>query len=104
MYLSNKDYLDILHYYKIEIPKNKKLIKNRAESILANKLCRCIKKIDDFPHNESKAIAICSKSILNKRGLKGSYLKCKNKAKISLTKKNTGKNLVKTKKRKTRRR
>ena len=35
---------------------NKKQIKKSAENILANKLCRCIKKNDDYPKNESKAI------------------------------------------------
>ena len=44
MYLSNKDYLDILKYYKIKTTNlNNKQIKSRAENILANKLCRCIK-------------------------------------------------------------
>jgi len=103
MYLSNKDYLDILHYYKIKTTNlNKKQIKSRAENILAGKLCRCIKKNVDYPKNESKAIAICNNSILKKKGIIGSNLKCKGKAKITLSKKNT--NLVKTKKRNTRRR
>ena len=50
MYLSNKDYLDILQYYKIKTNNlNNKQIKSRAENILAGKLCRCIKKNDDYP-------------------------------------------------------
>jgi len=103
MYLSNKDYLDILKYYKIKTTNlNNKQIKSRAENILANKLCRCIKKIDGYPQNESKAIAVCNKSILNKKGIKGSNIKCKGKPKILLSKKKL--NLVKNKKRKTRRR
>tara|TARA_B100000902_G_scaffold399490_1_gene470592 strand:+ start:733 stop:1047 length:315 start_codon:yes stop_codon:yes gene_type:complete len=104
MYLSNKDYLDILNYYKIESKNlNKKQIKKSAENILANKLCRCIKKNDDYPKNESKAIAICKKSILKNKDLKIYDFKCKGKAKL-ISKKGTNKNLAKVKKRKTRRR
>ena len=106
MYLSNKDYLDILNYYKLESKNlNKKQIKKSAENILANKLCRCIKKNDDYPKNESKAIAICKNSILKNKDLKIYDFKCKGKGKAKLiSKKGTNKNLAKVKKRKTRRR
>ena len=52
--LSMNDYKSILEYYKKTIPKSKRLLKIAAEKILADKLCRCIKKLD--PINESKSI------------------------------------------------
>lgn len=42
--LTNEDYKDILKYYNQSIPKSKRLLKMSAEKILADKLCRCIKK------------------------------------------------------------
>ena len=41
--LTNKDYIDILTFYKINIPKSKRLIKKHAENIMSDKLCKCIK-------------------------------------------------------------
>ena len=42
--LTNKDYKLILKYYKLPIPRNKKNTRKKAVNILANKLCKCIKK------------------------------------------------------------
>tara|TARA_B100000902_G_C26864974_1_gene694850 strand:+ start:92 stop:418 length:327 start_codon:yes stop_codon:yes gene_type:complete len=104
MNLTNKDYLNILNYYKINTKNlNKKQIKNRAENILATKLCRCIKKIDGYPENEKKGIAICTNSILKKRGIKSYGFKCKGRAKFIKNKK-TNKSLVKISQKKTRKR
>ena len=50
---TNKDYISILKYYKIDIPKSKQIIKQTAEKIMADKLCRCIKKVDI--NNEPKS-------------------------------------------------
>jgi hypothetical protein len=44
--ITDNDYKKILEFYKIPIPKSKRLLKNKAEKILAIKLCRCIKKVD----------------------------------------------------------
>ena len=74
--LNNKDYVNILNYYKMTIPKSKKLIKQRAENIMAQKLCKCIKKID--AKLESKAIGICTKTIFNSKGFKRGSFQCKN--------------------------
>ena len=47
MRLSRNDYISILKYYKVDFSNMKiKTIKTTAEDILANKLCRCIKKVD----------------------------------------------------------
>jgi len=83
--LTNEDYKDILNYYNQSIPKSKRLLKLNAEKILAEKLCKCIKKID--PDNESKSIGICTKSIINSKGLTRGKFKCKNKKSITLSKK-----------------
>ena len=73
--LTNKDYISILKYYKMNIPKSKRLLKTQAETIMAEKLCRCIKKVD--VKNESKSIGICTKTIFNKKGYTRSKFTCK---------------------------
>jgi hypothetical protein len=90
--LTINDYKFILKYYNKSIPKSSRLLKMAAEKILAEKLCRCIKKVD--PINEARAIGICTKSIFNRKGFTRGKFKCKGKATIkfkktnSLTKKN----------------
>ena len=73
--LTNNDYISILNYYKLSIPKSKKLLEKQAEKIMATKLCKCIKKID--PENESKSIGICTKTIFNSKGYSRGQFKCK---------------------------
>ena len=70
--LNKADYLAILNYYDIPLEKNTSIqyIKKTAEDILANKLCKCIKKVDPTLKAESKAIAICTDSVLRKKYLK----------------------------------
>jgi hypothetical protein len=82
--LSNSDYKKILEYYKEEIPKSARLLKMKAETIISTKLCRCIKKVDQ--KNEARAIGICTKTILNRRGLTRGNFKCKGKGSIKLKK------------------
>jgi len=86
MELTNKDYVSILKYYNMDIPKSKRLIKKQAEHIMANKLCKCIKKID--PINEAKSIGICTKTVINKHNLSRGNFSCKGKRKITLKKLN----------------
>ena len=87
--LNNKDYKQILEYYNEPIPKSARLTKLNAELILANKLCRCIKKVDR--QNEARSIGICTKNVLNRKNLRRGNFSCKGKRKI--------KGLVKTKRR-----
>ena len=48
MKLLKDDYIKILEFYKIDFKRfNTKTIKRKAEEILANKLCRCIKKVNE---------------------------------------------------------
>lgn len=82
--LKNKDYISVLKFYKMNIPKSKRLLKQQAENILNDKLCRCIKKLE--PDNEQKSIAICSKSIFTNKKLKHGKFKCKGKRSIKIQK------------------
>jgi len=85
--LNTNDYKKILEYYKEQIPRSVRLVKINAEKIIATKLCRCIKKVDKT--NEARAIGICTKTILNRKGFTRGKFKCKGKASIQLTKKAT---------------
>jgi hypothetical protein len=85
MLLNKSDYIKILKYYNKTIPKSSKLLKQQAELLLSNKLCKCIKKLD--PINESRSIGICTKTIINSKGYTRGKFKCKNKRSITLKKK-----------------
>lgn len=102
--LGNNDYINILKYYKINVPKSKRLVKQYAEKIMAKKLCKCIKKLD--PENEAKSIGICTKTIFNSKGFTRGKFKCKDGEQISIFRKNNNKTVSKnnklTKKKQTR--
>ena len=93
--LSNNDYTKILEFYGKPIPKSKRLLKIEANKIMANKLCRCIKKLD--PINESRSIVICTKTIFNNKGFTRGKFKCKGKKYVTF-KKNSSKKTRKNKK------
>lgn len=104
MYKLNKsDYLTIIKYYNIHVPIKKNgyinhsKVEKLAEDILANKLCKCIKRVSDNSNDkeESRSIAICQNSILKRRKLRASKFSCKKGPKFNKTKKNK-KNLMKT--------
>jgi hypothetical protein len=82
--LTNKDYVNILKFYKKNIPKSKRILKMTAEKILNDKLCKCIKKVD--PNDESKSIAICTSAIFNRKGLKRGKFTCKKKRTLNISK------------------
>ena len=46
MKLTKNDYITILKYYNINVPKDTKIkaIRQKAEQLIAEKLCRCIKR------------------------------------------------------------
>lgn len=88
--LTITDYKHILEFYKKPIPKSKRILKMQAEKILANKLCKCIKKVDK--QNEGRAIGICTKTIINNKGYSRGKFTCKNKPTIKLSKRKTRKN------------
>ena len=88
MELHNEDYIDILNYYKIPVPKSKRLIQLEAEKILSSKLCKCIKKVTSVskPKNEARSIGICTKTIFNRKGYTRGKFKCKGKRYVKFNK------------------
>ena len=94
MFLSHTDYRKILSYYKIKSDKlTNKQIKNIAENILAEKLCRCIKAVKKNtsltrkqPIKEVDAIVICNNSVLKKKGIKPNKFTCKTNNKFNKNK------------------
>jgi len=85
--LSSQDYIKILNYYEINIPENKSILKSKAEDILAQKLCRCIKKVGKYSKKmEKRAIAICSKGVFTRKGLKRGRFQCKKKNNVTFKK------------------
>lgn len=96
--LNKQDYIKILNYYDINIPKSYIKIKKIAETVLANKLCRCIKKVSSVK-DETKGIGICTRSIFNKKGLKRGTFKCKKNIKrVTFKKKHKNNTMKKAKK------
>lgn len=88
MDLTDTDYEAVLNYYKEKIPRSKRILKKNAESILAKKLCRCIKKIQGkYPQTpEARSIGICTKSIFNRKGLTRGKFKCIGKKNVTIRK------------------
>jgi hypothetical protein len=81
--ITNSDYSKILAYYGLNVPKKGKHVKEVAENILSKKLCSCIKKVGP---PETKAIGVCTKTVLNRKGLSRGKFKCKNGRKLDLKK------------------
>ncbi len=94
--MNTTDYIKILQFYNKPIPNSKRLIQKHAEKILAEKLCRCIKKLE--PINESRSIGICTKTIFNNKGYSRGKFSCKKRQHVSFRKsignKKTRKNRV----------
>jgi hypothetical protein len=84
--ITNSDYSKILSYYGLEIPKKGSQLKETAENILSQKLCACIKKVGPTVSTEPRAIGVCTKTVLNRKGLSRGKFKCKNGRKIELKK------------------
>jgi hypothetical protein len=87
--LNINDYKKILNYYKLSIPKSNKIIKSKALSIISNKLCKCIKKINKkkfSKKSENIPIKICTKSVIRNKGLSRGNFTCKKKRGIILKK------------------
>jgi hypothetical protein len=98
--LNKADYLAILNYYDIPLEKNTSIqyIKKTAEDILANKLCKCIKKVQKSNKSlkEPRAIAICKESVIHKKGVEISRFYCKKRNKL-IAKKGSREKLTKRK-------
>lgn len=89
-FLNKNDYEKILNYYNLPFSTSDsyKKIKNKAEQILAEKLCKCIKKVKNDNDNadantdESRAIAICNDNIFRRKGIRHGMFSCKNKPRL----------------------
>jgi len=86
MKLTRGDYLKILHHYQPDtrkIPASRlttKYVKERAHRILAEKLCRCLKKVSNNTNTDSdegRQIAYCTRSIFKNRCLRHHGFRCK---------------------------
>jgi hypothetical protein len=90
--LTTTDYINILKGYDIEIPRDKKELKRKAEKVISIKLCGCIKKVSNGEKKrEPQAIGVCTKSVINIKGYVRSDFKCKrNGRKVTLKKKKRG--------------
>lgn len=105
MKLNKDDYIKIIKHYGQKVPtrKNSKKpnitkTKKMARSILARKLCKCIKKVQKTSNvKEPAAIAICNESIFSNRNLKHYRFTCKKRYHLK-NKKNKRYSLTKTKK------
>ena len=96
--MKDSDYNMILKHYGFRIPQSKRIKKKMVEDLLSNKMCRCIKSVQQSSKlQEPASIAICNQSIFRNRGLKYNKLKCKPKPQFIGNKK-TKKKLVKTQK------
>ena len=93
MNLLKQDYCNILNFYNIKFNKNLpiKIIRKMTEKIIAEKLCRCIKKVPNEGLPESRAIGICNWSVVQKKNLGIYKFSCKNKKELKL-KNNANKN------------
>jgi hypothetical protein len=82
--LTRKDYSTILKFYDERVPPTLKGMRTKAEGVLADKLCTCIKKVKSpktqkrrgTAYTEPIAIAICNKNIFQNRGLQYRRFKC----------------------------
>jgi hypothetical protein len=88
--LTNTDYKRILEFYKMQIPTSTRQLKAQAEKILVENLCRCIKKVDKA--NEGRAIGICTKAVINNKGIRRGRFTCKKRHSIVLSKNKSYKN------------
>jgi hypothetical protein len=88
--LTKNDYEKILNYYNIPFSTSdsSKQIKSKAEEILADKLCKCIKKVKESsnePNNdeaEARAIGICNDTVFRRKGIRHAAFTCKKKPKL----------------------
>ena len=83
--LSEKDHELIIQHYGKVLPKTKRAKKSKAERLVAQKLCSCIKKITKKSRKKStrsRAIGICSYAVVKNRGMKHHGFTCSKRSKI----------------------
>lgn len=96
--MTKSDYQKILSYYNIPFEKlSSRELKQKAEDILASKLCKCIKSVEKKTSTQN-AIALCSANVFGKKGLKFFDMSCKGKARLLPRKGSAHQMLAKTRK------
>lgn len=75
--LTQEDYKTVLKFYEEDIPQSRNNLVKKAEEVIAQKLCSCIKKINRNYTQQPKSIGICKNSVLKKKNLKVFSFKCK---------------------------
>jgi hypothetical protein len=93
--ITKSDYEKILSYYRIPFENLSAVeLKQKAEAILATKLCKCIKSVERKV-DPKNVISLCTASVFGKKGLKYFDMSCKGRAKLHSRK---GLRLTKTRK------
>lgn len=87
--LTKRDYINILQFYKKKIPNSSRNLELQAESLLGEKLCRCITKLG--PTNKNRSIGICTKTVINNKGYTRGKFSCKKKQYVILSKRKRSK-------------
>ena len=99
--LSLSDYRKILNFYKLSVPESSEKLRKKAEDVIAEKLCMCIKKIPGKTENKvesgAKALGICTKSVVNKKGFTRGSFSCKLPGRKITLKKSSSKSNAKSK-------
>jgi len=90
-------HVSILKFYKMNIPKSKRMAKKNAENILAKKLCGCINGITKtrrirgdgkrITYKRKEAVAICRNKVLESKGVINYGFTCKKTPKLNKGKK-----------------
>jgi len=81
--MTKLDYEKILSYYKMPTANlSNAELKRKAEDILATKLCKCIKAVEKKTGTQN-AIALCTASVIEKKGLKYYDMSCKGRARFN---------------------
>jgi len=75
--ITKNDYKKVLQYYNVSIPNTPKQLKETAENLLSDKLCRCIRKVKKSVRMKNKSLSknealqsgvgICRDSVLHKK-------------------------------------
>jgi hypothetical protein len=82
------DYIQLLNFYKVKTPKNKRKLREVAEKLMAQKLCSCIKKVAPTVETEPLAIGVCTRSIFTRKNLRRNKFQCKKRRYLKFTKRN----------------
>ena len=81
--ISIREYKKVLRYYGLPIPSSNRKIKTLADKILTKKFCSCIQKVKKG-NGYKLAIPVCTKSVIDKKGIHRGSFTCKKKQRLSV--------------------